>query len=91
MFARTLVVIVIITSPISLLDVVALTEPLPQYGLLAGQVGTIVELLAPDVFEIEFSDDSGKTYAQVPVKRGQILPLHFPGHSEQQHNSPRVY
>jgi hypothetical protein len=72
---------------ISLLDVVALTEPLPQFGLLAGQVGTVVEVLAADAFEVEFSDDAGKTYAQVPVKRGQVLPLHFSSNPEPR---PRV-
>ena len=50
---------------ISLLDVVALTEPLPKFGLVVGQVGTVVELLAPDAYEVEFIDDDGKTYAQV--------------------------
>ena len=37
-----------------LLDVVALTVNLPEYKLLCGQVGTIVELLADGtVFEVE--------------------------------------
>jgi hypothetical protein len=43
-----------------LLDVVALTDNIPEYNLLHGQVGTIVEMLADGaVFEIEFSDTSG--------------------------------
>jgi hypothetical protein len=46
-----------------LLDVVALKTPLPDHHLQAGQVGTIVELLAPDVYEVDFSDDEGQTYA----------------------------
>ena len=33
------------TNPIRLLDVVALTEDLPQRSLMRGQVGTVVELL----------------------------------------------
>ncbi|WP_332999660.1 DUF4926 domain-containing protein [Microcoleus sp. ARI1-A4] len=32
----------------NLLDVVILKKDLPQHDLLAGQVGTIVEFLAPD-------------------------------------------
>ena len=45
-----------------LLDVVALTVDLPEYNLLRGQVGTIVELLADDAaFEVEFSDSNGQT------------------------------
>ncbi|HWF43099.1 MAG TPA: DUF4926 domain-containing protein [Candidatus Kapabacteria bacterium] len=69
---------------ISLLDVVALTVPLPQKNLVAGQVGTVVELLGRDTYEVEFSDDDGKTYAQLPLRRDQILPLHFSHHSERQ-------
>lgn len=37
-------------------DVVALIDDVPEKGLQRGQVGTIVEMLAPDVFEVEFSD-----------------------------------
>ena len=35
---------------IRVLDVVALTEDIPDRGLLRGQVGTAVESLGPDVF-----------------------------------------
>ena len=62
---------------IQLLDVVALTADLPGNGLLRGQVGTVVEMLAPGVFEIEFSDDQGRTYAQLPLKEHQLLVLHY--------------
>ncbi|MDE2021099.1 MAG: DUF4926 domain-containing protein [Patescibacteria group bacterium] len=72
---------------ISLLDVVALTVPLPKNNLLAGQVGTIVEVLGHDTYEVEFSDDEGRTYAQLPLTRDQILPLHF---SNAPHESRRV-
>lgn len=58
-------------------DVVALTEELPQRGLVRGQVGTVVEVLAPDVFEVEFSDDSGKTYATLALRADQLLVLHY--------------
>jgi hypothetical protein len=44
---------------IKLLDVVALTEDLPEHGLIQGQVGTVVEDLSPDAYEVEFSDDQG--------------------------------
>ncbi len=37
---------------IHLLDVVALTEDLPQRALRRGQVGTVAEVLEPDVFEM---------------------------------------
>jgi hypothetical protein len=65
------------TNSISLLDVVALTVPLRQNDLDAGQVGTIVELLGRDTYEVEFGDDDGMTYAQLALKGDQILPLHF--------------
>ena len=62
---------------IQLLDVVALTEDLPERGLRRGQVGTVVELLAPDVFEVEFSHDTGRTYASLPLRADQLLVLHY--------------
>ena len=65
------------TPPIQLLDVVALTEDLPDRGLFRGQVGTVVELLAPGVFEVEFSDDEGRTYATLAVPAGRLMALHY--------------
>ena len=61
---------------IKVLDVVALTEDLPKRGLLRGQVGTVVEALAPDVFEVEFVDNNGGTYATLTLKADQLLLLH---------------
>jgi hypothetical protein len=65
------------TSAIHLLDVVALTADRPGTGLRRGQVGTVVEILAPGVFEVEFSDDQGKTYAQLAIPERQLLTLHY--------------
>ena len=59
-----------------LLDVVALLEDVPNDRLFRGQVGTIVENLAPGVFEVEFSDDTGKTYASLSLRSNQLLVLH---------------
>lgn len=61
---------------VKLLDAVALTKDLPERGLLRGQVGTVVELLAPNVFEVEFSDDEGRTYASLALRASQLLVLH---------------
>ena len=61
---------------IRLLDVVALTEDLQQHGLLRGHVGTIVESLGDNAFEVEFSDDEGKTYAQLALTADRLLVLH---------------
>jgi hypothetical protein len=47
----------------------------------SAQVGTIVERLAPGVYEVEFSDDRGQTYAALPLRADQLLQLrHEPGH-----------
>ena len=67
---------------IKLLDVVALTVNLPERGLVRGQVGTVVEELAQEVFEVEFSDNDGRTYASLPLKADQLMVLHHdPVHS----------
>jgi hypothetical protein len=64
-------------SPIQLLDVVALTADVPNNGLVRGQVGTIVEILGTGTYEVEFSDDDGRTYAQLPLREEQLLVLHY--------------
>jgi hypothetical protein len=67
-----------ITSPVKLLDVVALTVDLPQYQLWRGQVGTVVEILAEGAaFEVEFSDRHGRTYESVGLRPEQIMVLRF--------------
>ena len=65
------------SNPIRLLDVVALTQDLPERGLSRGQVGTVVETLAPDVFEVEFCDNEGRTYASLALRAEQLLVLHY--------------
>lgn len=68
-------------AEIELLSVVALLEDVPEKGLLRGQVGTVVEILAPGVFEVEFSDDAGRTYATIALLADQIMRLHHePSH-----------
>lgn len=67
---------------IHLLDVVALTVNLPKHHLRRGQVGTIVETLAPEVYEVEFSDNDGRAYAMCAARTDQLLVLHHqPVHS----------
>ena len=62
---------------IDLLDVVALTEDIPDRSLLRGQVGTVVEVLGSGMFEVEFVDNDGRTYAMLPLKSSQLLVLHY--------------
>ena len=59
-----------------LLDVVALIEDLPDLGLYRGQVGTIVEEYEPEVFEVEFSDTTGRAYAIETLNSNQLMLLH---------------
>jgi Domain of unknown function (DUF4926) len=42
---------------------------------MRGQVGTVVEKLAPGVFEVEFSDNSGRTYATLAAPADKLLVL----------------
>ena len=65
------------STEMHLLDVVALTEDVPDHGLRRGQVGTIVEILEPNVFEVEFADNEGRTYATLALKAKQLLVLHY--------------
>ncbi len=62
---------------IKLLDVVALTENLQSEGLRRGEVGTVVEKWSDGVFEIEFSDDTGKAYAFAAVPAEKLMKLYF--------------
>ena len=64
------------TEAIQLLAPVALLHNLPDRGLVRGQVGTVVELLAPGVFEVEFSDTEGRTYATLALRSDQLMHLH---------------
>jgi hypothetical protein len=59
------------------LDIVAITSDLPDKAPVRGQVGTIVEFLAPGIFEVEFSEDEGRTYAQLAIPEHQLLVLHY--------------
>lgn len=62
---------------IHLFDVVALTIDRPEHSLNRGQVGTVVELLAPEVYEVEFSDDDGRTYAMASLPASHLMVLHY--------------
>ena len=65
------------SNGINLLDVVALTEDLPDRNLRRGQVGTVVEFLAPGVFEVEFTDNDGRAFASLALREDQLLLLHY--------------
>ncbi len=62
---------------IHLLDVVAVLQDIPDRAIHRGQVGTVVELLTDGVFEVEFSDDEGHSYATFPLSASQLMVLHY--------------
>lgn len=62
---------------VKLLDMVALAEDLPARRLVRGQVGAVVEELAPGIFEVEFSDSQGRTYAMASIEAEKLMVLHY--------------
>ncbi|OFW42693.1 MAG: DUF4926 domain-containing protein [Acidobacteria bacterium RIFCSPLOWO2_12_FULL_67_14b] len=58
-----------------LLGVVALLSDMPAQGLVRGQIGTVVELL-DGAYEVEFSNNEGRTYAELALTADQLLVLH---------------
>jgi len=62
---------------VKLLDVVALTQELPDRDLSLGQVGTVVEVLAPNIYEVEFSDNEGRAFAELALHADKLLVLHY--------------
>jgi hypothetical protein len=57
---------------LQVLDIVVLTRDISEHGLQAGDLGTVVELYAPDGLEVEFVQASGKTKALVALKRSDV-------------------
>lgn len=60
-----------------ILDTVALVEDVPALKLYRGQVGTIVEVYELGVFEVEFSDFKGQTYALETLEAAQLMLLRY--------------
>ena len=61
----------------NLYDVVALVIDLPGEGLKRGQVGTIVEIWEPNVYEVEFADTDGVTYAMIALPEANLMTLYW--------------
>lgn len=62
---------------LKVLDTVALLKAIPEKPLFKGQVGTIVEQLDENTFEVEFSNKKGETLITTPIKRSDLMLLHF--------------
>ena len=62
---------------IKLLDVVALTQDVPEHNLKRGEVGTVVEILANgEAYEVEFSHGNGQMYKclSFPAFQLRVIP-----------------
>jgi hypothetical protein len=57
---------------LKLLDNVILLEDVSGYDLKKGAIGTIVEMLGEDVYEVEFIDNQGQTYAMGSLYAHQL-------------------
>lgn len=62
---------------IKLLAIVALLTDWPDHNLRRGEVGTVVEYLAPDVWLVEFSDNDGEEYATLEIRTDQLMKLYY--------------
>lgn len=62
-------------NAIHLLDVVALTTPIPEHHLERGEIGTVVECHSGNAFEVEFVAEDGYTYALITLSGNALLPL----------------
>lgn len=56
--------------------VVALLEDIPEFDLLRGHVGTVVEQWAPGVYEVEFSGQDGVPFAMAAIPGDKLMVLH---------------
>ncbi|MBK7874085.1 MAG: DUF4926 domain-containing protein [Saprospiraceae bacterium] len=65
------------TKELKLLDVVALLKAMPEEKLQEGQVGTIVEILDENVYEVEFTDRQGQTLTTCAVNSADLLQLQY--------------
>lgn len=64
---------------IKILDVVATLKAFPEHRILKGEVGTVVEQLDEEMFEVEFSNKKGHTVYMVSLHAQDLMLLHFQG------------
>jgi hypothetical protein len=62
---------------LKVLDVVAVIKDIPEKKLVKGQVGTIVDQLDENVFEVEFCNKSGETISTQTLRDSDLFLLHF--------------
>lgn len=64
-------------TTLNVLDTVALMKDTPDGQLTKGQVGTIVEELADEVYEVEFANKKGETILTLALSSDYLILLHF--------------
>ncbi|MFZ1322351.1 MAG: DUF4926 domain-containing protein [Ignavibacteria bacterium] len=64
-------------NKIKVTDVIALLADIPDKKLIKGQVGTIVEILSDNNYEVEFCNPKGETVSISPVESNNLLLLHY--------------
>ena len=64
-------------TEIELYKVVAILKDMTEKKIKKGQVGTVVEKLDEDVYEIEFCDKSGQTVLTTSIHSEYLLVLDF--------------
>ena len=62
---------------LKLFDTVAILKDMPDKKVVLGQVGTIVEELDGEYFEVEFADKNGETISEFAVKADDLMLLHY--------------
>lgn len=62
-------------ADIALLDTVALLRDLPEWGLVLGQVGAVVDDSGGEDVLVEFTDADGRTIALPGLPRTDLLAL----------------
>ncbi len=60
-----------------ILDIIALLTDIPEKKLIKGQVGTIVEYLYNNIYEVEFCNKQGETISVLPIDENSMLLLHY--------------
>lgn len=58
---------------VNVYDRVTLTEDVPEHHLKRGQVGTVVEILSGDLFEVAFEAPEQPTICAVPASKLVLL------------------
>lgn len=64
-------------STISILDIVATKKSFPEHNILAGQVGTVVEILEDGFVEVEFSIKKEEEPILLAINSEDLMLLHF--------------